>query len=127
MSFFCLLAFRFPSLNYLLPTVLGFPGGSDVREFACNAGDLGSIAGLRRSPGEGNGYLIQYSGLENSMDRGAWQAMVHGVANTTERLSLSFPLYSLPHCVPCSLQPDPGIILDSLLQGIPPQLLTQIR
>ena len=46
----------------------GFPGGSDGKESACNAGDLGSIPGLGRSPGEGKGYPLQYSGLENSMD-----------------------------------------------------------
>ena len=47
---------------------MGFPGGSDGKEYACNVGDLGSWAGLGRSPGEGNGYPLQYSGLENSMD-----------------------------------------------------------
>ena len=47
---------------------LGFPGGSEVKVSACNAGDLGSIPGLGRSPGEGKGYLLQCSGLENSMD-----------------------------------------------------------
>ena len=49
-------------------------------------GDMGSIHGLGRSPGEGNGYLLQYTGLENSMDRGAWQATVHGVAKSQTRL-----------------------------------------
>ena len=49
---------------------MGFPGGSDNKETACNAGDKGSIPGLRRSPGEGNGYPLQYSCLENSMDGG---------------------------------------------------------
>ena len=49
---------------------MGFPGGSDGKEFADNKGDPDSIPGLERSPGEGNGYLIQYSGLENSMDKG---------------------------------------------------------
>ena len=55
------------------------PGGSDGKESACNAGDLGSIPGLGRSPGEGNGYPLQYSFLESSMSRGAWQATVPGV------------------------------------------------
>ena len=61
---------------------MGFPGNSDGKEPACNAGDLASILGLGRYPGEGNGYLLQYSFLENSMDRGAWQATVHGVAKS---------------------------------------------
>ena len=51
-------------------------------EFACSAGDLGSISGLGRSPGEGNGSSLQYSSLKNSMDRGAWQATVYGVAKS---------------------------------------------
>ena len=51
---------------------LGFPGGSDGKASAWNAGDLGSIPGLERSPGEGNGYPFQYSCLKNPMDRGAW-------------------------------------------------------
>ena len=51
---------------------LGFPGGSDGKASACNAGDLGSIPGSGRSPGEGNGIPLQYSCLENSMDGGAW-------------------------------------------------------
>ena len=57
----------------------GFPGGSNGKEPACNVGDLSLIPGLVRFPGEGNGYPLQYSGLENSMDRGAWQATFHGV------------------------------------------------
>ena len=61
---------------------LGFPGGSDGKESACNAGDLGSISVLGRSPGEGNGNPLQYSCLEKSMDRGAWQFAVHGVAKS---------------------------------------------
>ena len=55
-----------------------FPGGSDGKESACNAGDLGSIPGLGTSPGEGNGNPLQYSCLENPMDGGAWWATVHG-------------------------------------------------
>ena len=54
-----------------------FPGGLDGKESACNAGDLGSIPGLGRSSGEGKGYPLQYSCLENSMDRGVWRATVH--------------------------------------------------
>jgi len=61
---------------------LNFPGGSAGKESACNAGDLGSILGSGRSPGEGNGYPLQYSGLENSMD-----CIVHGVAKSWTRLS----------------------------------------
>ena len=58
----------------------GFPGDSDGKESACNAEDLGSVSGSGRSPGERNGYPLQYSCLENSMDRGTWGAIVHGVA-----------------------------------------------
>ena len=65
----------------------GCPGGSDGKESACNAGDLGSIPGLGRSPGEGNGNPLQYSCLENPMDRGAWWATVHGVTKSQTRLS----------------------------------------
>ena len=64
----------------------GFLGGSDDKESACNAGDLGSIPGLGRSPGKGNGYLFQYSCPENSMERGAWRATVHGVAQSWTQL-----------------------------------------
>ena len=60
--------------------IQGFPCGSEGKESACNVGGLGLIPGLGRFPGEGNGYLLQYSCLENSMDRGAWRATVHGVA-----------------------------------------------
>ena len=54
-----------------------FPGGLDTKESACNTGDPGSITGSGRSPGEGHGYPLRYSCLENPMDRGAWQATVH--------------------------------------------------
>ena len=66
---------------------MGFPGGSEVKVSACNAGDLGSIPGLGRSPGEGNGNPLQYSCAENPMDRGAWWATVHGVAKSWTRLT----------------------------------------
>ena len=62
------------------PSHSGFPGGSDGKAPACNAEDPGSIPGSWRSPGEGNGNPLQYSCLENSMGRGAWQAAVHRVA-----------------------------------------------
>ena len=71
----------------LTPLFLGLPGGSDGKESTCNVGDLGSILGLGRSLGEGNSYPLQYSGLENFMDRGAWQAIVHGVAKSQTRMS----------------------------------------
>ena len=65
----------------------GFPGGSGVKNLPANAGDLVLIPGLGRSPGEGNGNPLQYSHLENSIDRGAWRATVHGVteSDTTEQ------------------------------------------
>ena len=66
---------------------MGFAGGSNGKESACSAGDPGSIPWLGRSPGEGNGNPLQYSCLGNSMDRGAWQAMVHGVTKSKTQLS----------------------------------------
>ena len=72
--------FHFTSSYYHCYFFCSFPGGSDGKESACNAGDVGSIPGLGRSPGGGNGNPVQYSCLGNLMDRGAWQATVHGVA-----------------------------------------------
>ena len=66
---------------------MDFPHSSVAKESACNSGDLGSIPGLGRSPIEGNGYTLQYSCLENSMDRGAWRATVHGVTKSQTWLS----------------------------------------
>ena len=63
-------------------TEKGFPGASNSKESACNVGDPSLIPGYGRSPGEGNGNPLQYSFLENSMDRGAWQATVHRVAKS---------------------------------------------
>ena len=65
----------------------GFPGGSEVKASACNAGDLGSIPRWGRSSGEGNGNPLQYSCLEKPMDRRAWLATVQGVAKSWTRLS----------------------------------------
>ena len=86
----------FPPYQFtpFLLTHRGFPCVSAGKESTCNAGDLGSIPGLRRSPGEGKGYPFQYSGLENFMDRGAWQATVHGVAKRVEH-DLIEPLLNL--------------------------------
>ena len=83
-----LMIFKFCSNVTLLK---GFPGGSDSKESTCNAGDLGSVRGLGRSTGEGNGNPLQYSCLENLMDREAWQTIVHGIAQSdmTEQLTLS--------------------------------------
>ena len=68
-------------------SMMDFPGGSDAKESACNAGDPASIPGSGRSSGEENGYPFQYSRLENSIDRGAWQATVHRVTNSRTKLS----------------------------------------
>ena len=78
----------------LHPLLETFPDVSEDKESACNAGDPGLIPELGRSPEEGNGYPLQYSCLENSMDRGAWWAMVRGIAesDTTEWLTFS-PLF----------------------------------
>ena len=70
---------------------LGFPCSSVGKESACNAGDPGSIPGLGRSPGEGNGNPLQYSCLENPMDRGAWWATVHGDARVGQNLATKPP------------------------------------
>ena len=87
---------------------MGFPGGSEVKPSACNAGDLGSIPGLGRSPGEGNGNPLQYSRLENPMDKGAWWATVHGVIKSWTQLS-DFT-HSLMQPIPSAAYlPDPGI------------------
>ena len=81
-------------LKWLSIELASFPGGSAGKESACNVGDLGSIPGSGRSPGEGNGSPFQYPCLEDSMDRGAWRATVHGVEKSRtrpEQLTLSLP------------------------------------
>ena len=78
------------SINWFILTNTDFlvaSHGSDGKETACNAEDLGSIPGVGRSPGEGNGNLLQYSCLENSMDTGAWQVTTHGVTKSWTWLS----------------------------------------
>ena len=75
---------------------MGFPGGSVCKESTCNAEDAGSIPGSGRSPGEGNGNALQHSCLENPMDRGAWRATVHRLADSQTQLSNEhFPFLSL--------------------------------
>ena len=66
---------------------VGFLGGSDGKEAACNGGDSGSIPGLGKSPREGHGYPLQYSYLENNMDKGSWWATVHGITKNWTGLS----------------------------------------
>ena len=89
-----------PKLTQYYTAIMGFLGGSNGEKSACNAGDVGSIPGLGRSTGEGNGYPLQYSCMENSMDRGA-----HGVteSDTTELLNCTIALKGnsqLSLCVP---------------------------
>jgi len=70
---------------------VGFLGTSLGKESTCNVGDLGLIPGLERYPGEGNRYPLEYSWLENSMDRKAWKATVHGVAESDTTFTLGLP------------------------------------
>ena len=79
------------NLHNFSPLVRGFPHSSVGKESACNAGDPGSIPGSGRSPGEGNGNPLQYSCLENPMDRGAWQATAHGVTRVGHNLTTKPP------------------------------------
>ena len=74
--------FKFPKI-----ILRGFPGGLDSEKFTCNGGDLGSIPGSGRPPGEGHSYPLQYSCLENFMNRRDWWATVHGVAKSQTQLS----------------------------------------
>ena len=87
----------------------GFSGGSVGKESACNAGDLGLIPGLERSPGKGNSNPLQYSCMENSMDRGTWWATVHGVTKSWTWLWPSFHWNSYNN-LPCLEHDDPTLI-----------------
>ena len=79
------------SFKWKVLSGMGFPGGSEGKASACNAGDLGLIPGWRRSPGEGNGNLLQYPCLKNPMDGEAWWATVHAITKSWIQLSnLSF-------------------------------------
>ena len=79
-----------------MPILLGtcFPGSSDSKASACNAGDPGLIPGLGRSPGDGNGNPLQYSCLEDPMDGGAWWATIHGVTKSRTRQQLHFHFHA---------------------------------
>ena len=75
-------------ISTYLPTSLDFPGGSVIKNPPVNAGDVGSIPGLGRSSGRGNGNPLQYSCLENPMDRAVWWAIAHGAARVGHNLDL---------------------------------------
>ena len=94
-----LVVFNLHIFNWLM----GFAGGSKGKGSACSAGDLGSIPGSGRSPGEGNGNPLQSSCLENSRDRGAWWATVHRVPKSWTRLS-NFP-FQLHFTISCWFLP----------------------
>ena len=88
---------QFKKERRILTSYLGFPGGSVVKNLPANAAearDTGSIPGLGRSPGGGNGNPLQYSCLENSMDTGAWWAAVHGVTKSWTELSTNICMYA---------------------------------
>ena len=96
-SFFLMFFFIviYPRRFDMVPSAIHFPGDSEVKVPVCNVGDLGSIPVWGRSPGEGNGNPLQYSCLENPMDRGAWWATVHGVTKSRTRLS-DFTFFHFP-------------------------------
>ena len=78
----------------------GLPSFADSKESVCNTGDVGSIPGLGRSPGEETGYPFQHSCLKNCMDKGAWWPAVHGVAKSQTRLS-NFDFFIVTHAIFC--------------------------
>ena len=82
---------------------MGFPGGSVAKNPPANAGDAGLILGLGRSPGGGNGTPLQYSFLENPMDRGAWQATAHGVTKSQTQLNTHSEISKLRPSGPINL------------------------
>ena len=94
--------------------VRGFPGNSDGKESSCNLEYLGLICGLGRSPGEGHGNPLQYSCLGNSMNRGAWQATVHGVTESRTWLN---EFHFTPWQTPCRFLPCHTSYLSLLCSG----------
>ena len=101
----------------------GFPGGSDGKESACHAGDVRLIPGLGRSPGEGNGHPLQYSCLENSIDRGAWWGTVHWVAKSQTGLSTLCTFEELGTALGWESSPGPKLWWECLQTG-PGSLVT---
>ena len=109
----------------------GFPGGSVGNESTCKVGNWGSILGLGRSPGEGNGNPFQYSCLENPVNRGAWRATVHGVTKSQTRLrDFTFTFGELIHPVPLhlpSFPPTHPVLSTCVCQALPQRLGMQQR
>ena len=92
-------SFQKSHIKILIPNVTIFPGVSDSKESTCNAGNLGSIPGLGRSPGGGNDNPLQYSCLENPTDREVWWATVHGVTKSQTRSSGFHTQHFLSTCM----------------------------
>ena len=95
--------------------VLGFPCGSDGKEFACNVGDLGSITGLGRSPGEGKGNPSQYSGLENPMDRGARWSKSMGSQRVRHNWIINYSTYLYNYKIYFHIYTDSSLLLVTCL------------
>ena len=110
---------------------MDFPNGSDSKVSACTAGDPGSIPGLGKSPGEGNGNPLQYPCLKNPMDGGAWEATVHGVTKSWTRLSdftFTFTLVkAIPFILSSSVVSDNSDVSDLPLSVIFRENLLYIR
>ena len=111
-----LLFMAFPFLKVFSSVQLGFPGGSEVKASAWNAGEPGSIPGSGRSPGEGNGNSLQYSCLENPVEGGTWWARVLGVAKSRTRLSKFTSLHFTSVAQLCLTRCDP---MDCSTPGLP--------
>ena len=117
--------------NSVLWWRMDFPNGSDSKVSACTAGDPGSIPGLGKSPGEGNGNPLQYPCLKNPMDGGAWEATVHGVTKSWTRLSdftFTFTLVkAIPFILSSSVVSDNSDVSDLPLSVIFRENLLYIR
>ena len=103
-NFYHLIIIFLVSLRTSFWVWVGFPGGSEVKAFACNAGDLGLIPGSGRSSGEGNGNPLQYSCLENAMDGGAWWTVVHRSQRVGHDWATSLSLSLIKFCPFCNVE-----------------------